>query len=217
MIIAAPFHSKAFALLYQFYDELNVAWRTALAWSKDFFAISGVSKLYFSWTCFRLNLLTVNYKSYLVRFPLLYLAFFKTISAVLFRIFGLSPRFLSVKPPFLYDHLTTQHPDFSIFLGISLTDKPVDRNTCFCSHVAECFFVERVYLLGYSQITSKEFEYFGLQDLLVQRTFGARLHRLNFESKDGTRVVWNIKLDWKSQLFLKLYADQVQSYCVTDL
>ena len=29
---------------------------------------------------------------------------------------------------------------FPFFLGISLTEKPVDRNTCFCSHVAEYFF-----------------------------------------------------------------------------
>ena len=72
------------------------------------------------------------------------MAFFKTILAVLFRTFGLTRRFLSVKPSFLYDHLTTQQSDFSIFLGICLNDKPVYRNTCFCLHVAECFFVERV-------------------------------------------------------------------------
>ena len=68
------------------------------------------------------------------------MAFFKTILAVLFRTFGLPPRFLSVKSSFLYDHLTTQHSDFSIVLGISLTEKPEDRNTCFYSHVAEWFF-----------------------------------------------------------------------------
>ena len=74
------------------------------------------------------------------------MAFFKTISAVLFRTFGLPSRFSSVKPSFLYDHLTTQHSDFSIFLGISLTEKPVDRNTCFCSHVAECFSLLRGFI-----------------------------------------------------------------------
>ena len=101
------------------------------------------------------------------------MAFFKTILAVLFRTFGLPPRFLSVKPSFLYDHLTTQHSDFSIFLGISLTEKPVDRNTCFCSHVAECFFVERVYLLGYSHKKSKEFEHFGLQNTKI---YGGKIY-----------------------------------------
>ena len=57
------------------------------------------------------------------------------------------------------------------------------------------FFVERVYLSGYSHKTSQEFEHFGLQNakniwrenLLAQRTFGAKLHKSNFESKDGTR------------------------------
>ena len=57
MIIPSPFHSKAFVLLYK---RNAVAWRTALAGSKVFFChISGVSKLCFSWTCSRLNLLTV--------------------------------------------------------------------------------------------------------------------------------------------------------------
>ena len=112
------------------------------------------------------------------------MAFFKTILTVLFRTVGLPPRFLSVKPSFLDDHLTTQHSDFSTFGGIFLTDKPVDRNTCFCSHVAERFFVERVSLSGYSHKTSYEF---GRENLLAQRTFGAKLHKSNFESKDGTR------------------------------
>ena len=84
---------------------------------------------------------------------------------------------------------------FPFFLGISLADKPVDRNTCFCSHVAERFFFERVYLLGCSHKTSEEFEHFGLQNsknirrenLLVQRTFGAKLHKSNFESNYGPR------------------------------
>ena len=94
--------------------------------------------------------------------------------------------------------MTILPPNIRIFPflgGISLADKPVDRNTCFYSHVAERFFVERVYLLGYSQKTSKEFEHFGLQNsknirrenLLVQRTFSAKLLKSNFESKDGTR------------------------------
>ena len=52
---------------------------------------------------------------YLVGFPLLYLAFFKTILAVLLRNCGLPPCFLSLKPSFLYDHLSTHHSDFFIF------------------------------------------------------------------------------------------------------
>ena len=60
-------------------------------------------------------------ESYLVELPLLYLAlraFFKTISATLFRTFGLPLRFLSSKPSSLDDHFTTQHSDFSSFLAI---------------------------------------------------------------------------------------------------
>ena len=73
------------------------------------------------------------------------MAFFKTILAVLFRTFGLPTRFLSVKLLFLYDLFTTQYSNFSIVLGISLTEKPEDRNTCFYSHVAECFFLFRIF------------------------------------------------------------------------
>ena len=58
----------------------------------------------------------------------MYLAFFKTILAALFRAFGRPLSFLSSKPSFLHDHSTTQHLDFSVFLAISTTDKPVNRS-----------------------------------------------------------------------------------------
>ena len=63
--------------------------------------------------------------SFLVESPILYLAFFKTILAALFRAFGLPLSFLPSKPSFLHDHSTTQHSNFSRFLAISTTDKPV--------------------------------------------------------------------------------------------
>ena len=66
--------------------------------------------------------------SFLVKSPILYLAFFKTILAALFRAFGLPLSFLPSKPSFLHDHSTTQHSDFSNFLAISTTDKPVNRS-----------------------------------------------------------------------------------------
>ena len=66
--------------------------------------------------------------NFLVESPILYLAFFKTISAALFRAFGLPLSFLPSKPSFLHDHSTTQHSDFSGFLAISTTDKPVNRS-----------------------------------------------------------------------------------------
>ena len=66
--------------------------------------------------------------SFLVESPILYLAFFKTILAALFRAFGLPLSFLPSKPSFLHDHSTTQHSDFSCFLATSTTDKPVNRS-----------------------------------------------------------------------------------------
>ena len=66
--------------------------------------------------------------SFLVESPILYLAFFKTILAALFRAFGLPLNFLPSKPSFLHDHSTTQHSDFSSFLAVSTTDKPVNRS-----------------------------------------------------------------------------------------
>ena len=69
--------------------------------------------------------------SFLVESPILYLAFFKTILAALFRPFGRPLSFLPSKPSFLHDHSTTQHSGFSVFfffLAISATDKPVNRS-----------------------------------------------------------------------------------------
>ena len=60
--------------------------------------------------------------------PCLYLAFFKTILPALFRTFGLPSHFWPSKPSFLHDHFTTQHSDFSIFLSVPITDKPVNRS-----------------------------------------------------------------------------------------
>ena len=65
--------------------------------------------------------------SFLVEPPIFYLAFFKTILAALFWAFGLPLSFLPSKPSFLHNHSTTQHSDFSSFVVISTTDKPVNR------------------------------------------------------------------------------------------
>ena len=58
----------------------------------------------------------------------MYPAFFKTILAALFRAFGRPISFLPSKLSFLHDHSTIQHSDFSGFLAISTTDKPVNRS-----------------------------------------------------------------------------------------
>ena len=138
------------------------------------------------------------------------MAFFKTILAVLFRTFGLPPRFLSVKPSFLYDHLTTQHSDFSIVLGISLTEKPVNRNTCFCSHVAECFFSLRGFI--FQDIHTKQVRSSSISGYKMPKIYGrkiysnsaplARNYTNRISSEKMAQGVWNIKLDWKSRLWL---------------
>ena len=97
--------------------------------------------------------------SFLVESPILYLAFFKTILAALFRAFGLPLSFLPSKPSFLHDHSTTQYSDVSSLLAISTTDK---KYIGLCSHAAERFCVKGVYFSWYSQKTRKEFEWFGL-------------------------------------------------------
>ena len=66
--------------------------------------------------------------SFPVESPILYLAFFKTILAALFRAFSLPLSFLPSKPSFLHDHSTTQHSEASSFLAISTMNKPVNRS-----------------------------------------------------------------------------------------
>ena len=101
--------------------------------------------------------------SFLVESPILYLAFFKTILAALFRAFGLPLSFLPSKPSFLHDHSTTQHSNVSSFLAISTTDKSVNRSIqAYALTQLNVFCVKGVYLSWYSQKTRKEFEQFGL-------------------------------------------------------
>ena len=101
--------------------------------------------------------------SFLVESPILYLAFFKTILAALFRTFGLPLRFLPSKPSFLHDHFTIQHSDFSSFLAVSTTDKPVNRNI----HAHPLKQLNVFALRGFifrdiHKKTRKEFEQFGV-------------------------------------------------------
>ena len=122
------------------------------------------------------------------------MAFFKTILAVLFRTFGLTPRFLSVKPSFLYDHFTTQHSDFSIVLGISLTEKPVNRNTYFCSHVAECFFF---YLRGFifQDIHTKQVRSLSISGYKMQKIYGRKIYSHSAPlARNYTNRIWSEKM-----------------------
>ena len=95
-------------------------------------------------------------------FPILHLAFFKTILAALFRTFGLPLRFLPSKPSFLQDHFTTQHSDFSSFLAVSTTDKPENRSTHAYAVTYLNVFALRGLSFVISQKTRKEFEQFVL-------------------------------------------------------
>ena len=94
----------------------------------------------------------------------MYLAFFKTILAALFRTFDLPLRFLPSKPSFLHDHFTTQHSDFSSFLAVSTTDKPVNRSI----HAYSLVFALRGFIFrDIHKQARKEFEQFGLQNTKI--------------------------------------------------
>ena len=139
--------------------------------------------------------------SFLVESPILYLAFFKTILAALFRAFGLPLSFLPSKPSFLHDHSTTQNSDFSSFLAISTTDKPV-------------------HLSWYSQKTRKQNERFGLwntKNVWLKNTLAhAHTNRI-LEWKDGTtsmKVVNYIERHnfWWNDLLTKSNRSEIQAY-----
>ena len=101
--------------------------------------------------------------SFLVESTILYLAFFKTILAALFRAFGLPLSFLPSKPSFLHhDHSTTQHSDFSGFLAISTTDKPVNRSIQPCALTQLNVFALREFIFRDIHKKGKEFGQFGL-------------------------------------------------------
>ena len=96
--------------------------------------------------------------------PILYLAFFKTILAALFRAFGLPLSFLPAKPSFLHDHSTTQHSDFSSFLAISTIDKLVNRSIlqAYAFTQLNVFALRGFIFRDIHKKTRKEFEQFAL-------------------------------------------------------
>ena len=93
----------------------------------------------------------------------MYLAFFKTVLAALFRTFGLLLRFLPLKASFLHDHLITQHSVFSSFLAVSLTDKPLNRSIHAYALTWRNVFALREFIFrDIHKKTTKEFEQLGL-------------------------------------------------------
>ena len=122
IIIPAPFHSKAFVLPYKF----ETSWTLLGGLSRGILLPSqGSPTVAFhepsapNVACYLLWQLPRRVSSVVPNL----LSKKKYLSG-----FIPSSRFLSWKPSFLDDYLTTQHSDFSIFLVIYLTDKPVDRS-----------------------------------------------------------------------------------------
>ena len=162
--------------------------------------------------------------SFLVESPILYLAFFKTILAALFRAFGLPLSFLPSKPSFLHDHSTTQHSDFSGFLAISTTDKPVNRSIqAYALTQLNVFALRRLIFrdIHKKQGRSSSDSGYEIQKMcgwkIYSRTFGAEVHKSNIRIKRWHNKYENSELDWKTQLLLKRFAYQVQLFWNTDL
>ena len=164
--------------------------------------------------------------SFLVESPILYLAFFKTILAALFRAFGLPLSFLPSKPSFLHDHSTTQHSDFSSFLAISTTDKPVNRSIQAYALTQLNVFALRGFIFldihkkqGRSSSNSgyKIQKICGWKIYSRTRTFGAKVRKSNIRVKRWHKKYENSELYWKTKLWLKWFPYQVQSYWNTDL
>ena len=144
--------------------------------------------------------MTLSGLGFLVESPILYLAFLKTILAALFRTFGLPLRFLPSKPSFLHDHFTTQHSDFSSFLAVSTTDKPVNRSI----HAYSLVFALRGFIFrdihkkqGRSSSNSgyKIQKICGWKIYSRTRTFGAEVHKSNIRVKRWHNKYENSELD----------------------
>ena len=135
--------------------------------------------------------------------PFLYLAFFKTILPALFRTFGLPSRFWPSKPSFLHDHFTTQHSDFSIFLSVPITDKPVNRsihayaltwlNVFVLRGLSFLIFTKK--MEGVRAIRAIKYKKKGWKVSSCIRTFGAKEHKSNIRVKRWRYKYANSELD----------------------
>ena len=160
-----------------------------------------------------------------VESPILYLAFFQTILAALFRTFGLPLHFLPSKPSFLHDHSATQNAKFSSFLAISTIDKPVNRSIHAYALTQLNVFALRGFIfrdIHKKQGRSSSNSGYEIQKICGwkiysrTRTFGAEVHKSNIRVKRWHKYE-NNELYWKTQLWLKWFPYQVQSYWNTDL
>ena len=140
--------------------------------------------------------------------------------------FGLPLHFLPSKPSFLHDHFTIQHSDFSSFLAVSTTDKPVNRNIHALPLKQLNVFALRGFIfrdIHKKQGRSSSNSGYEIQKICGwkiysrTRTFGAEVHKSNIRVKRWHNKYENSELYWKTQLLLKWFAYQVQSYWNTDL
>ena len=123
--------------------------------------------------------------SFLVESPILYLALFKTIVAALFGAFGLPLSFLPSKPSFFHDHSTTQHSNFSSFLAISTTDKPVNRSIQAYARTQLNVFALRGFI--FRDIRKKQGRSSGNSGYEIQKICDRKIYTNRiFESKDRT-------------------------------
>ena len=133
----------------------------------------------------------------------MYLAFFKTILAALFRAFGRPLSFLPSKRSFLHDHSTTRHSDFSGFLAISTTGKPVHRSIQAYALTQLNVFALRGFI--FRDIHKKRAKISSNWGYEIQklcgwriysrtRTFGAEVHKSNIRVKRWYKKYENSKL-----------------------
>ena len=134
----------------------------------------------------------------------MYLAFFEAILAAFFRTFGLPLPFLPSKPSFLHDHFTNQHSDFSSFLAVSTTGKPVNRSIRAYALIPLTFFALRGFIFrdihkirGRSSSNSR----YKIQKICGWKiysrtgTFGAGVHKSNIRVKRWHNKYENSELD----------------------
>ena len=86
------------------------------------------------------------------------------------------------------------------------------------------FFSSRGFI--FQDIHTKQVRSSSISGYKMQKIYGGKIYSCSaplawnytnrISSQKMAQEVWNIKLDWKSQLLFKLYADKVQSYCITD-
>ena len=164
--------------------------------------------------------------SFLVESPILYLAFFKTIWAALFRAFGLPLSFSPSEPSFLHNHSITQHSNFASFLAISTTDKPLNRSIHAYALTQLNVFALRGFIfrdIHKKQGRSSSNSGYEIQKMCGwkiyshTRTFGAEVIKSNIRVKRWHNKYENSELYWKIQFWLKWFPYQVQSYWNTDL